>query len=96
MRSILDIILFALDLYKDAIIASAIMSWLIAFQVINTRNDIVRAVWNFLDALTTPMLRPIRRFMPNTGSIDLSPVVLFLAVLLVQNVIVRYIYPYVF
>ncbi len=96
MRSILDIILIALDLYKDAIIASAIMSWLIAFQVINTRNDVVRSIWNFFDAITTPFLRPIRRFMPNTGSIDLSPIVLFLAVMLIQNIIVRYIYPYVF
>ena len=96
MRAILNIVMLALDLYKYVIIASAVMSWLIAFNVVNIRNDIVRSIWNTLVALTEPLLAPIRRFLPGTGGIDISPVILFLLILLVQQVIALYIYPYVF
>ena len=60
MRAILDLILLILQLYTWVVIATAIMSWLIAFDVVNFRSDFVRAVWNTLDALTEPVLRPIR------------------------------------
>ena len=96
MRAILEILLYALDLYKIVIIVAAVTSWLIAFNVVNIRNDFVRSVWNALVALTEPALRPIRRFLPNTGGVDISPVVLFLAILLVEQIIVLYIYPNVF
>ena len=96
MRAVLDIIFIALDLYKWVIIASAVLSWLIAFNVINIRNDVVRSIWNTIVALTEPLLAPIRRFLPSAGGIDISPVVLFLAILLVERVIMLYIYPYVF
>jgi YggT family protein len=56
----------------------AILSWLIAFQVINFRNEFVRQVSMFLDAVTDPMLRPIQRIMPRLGGVDLSPIVLIL------------------
>ena len=56
MRAILNIILIALDLYKYVIIAAAVMSWLIAFNVVNIRNDVVRSIWNTLVALTEPLL----------------------------------------
>ena len=78
MRAIINIVLSILDLYKIVIIAGAIMSWLIAFSVVNIRNDFVRSIWNLLLALTEPFLRPIRRFLPNTGGIDISPIVLLL------------------
>jgi YggT family protein len=96
MRAVLNILILALDLYKLVIIAAAVMSWLIAFNVVNIRNDFVRSVWNTIVSLTEPALRPIRRYMPNTGGIDISPVVLFLAILLVEQIIQLYIYPYVF
>ena len=96
MRAILNIILIALDLYKYVIIAAAVMSWLIAFNVVNIRNDVVRSIWNTLVALTEPLLRRIRRWLPNTGGIDISPIVLFLLILLVEQIIMLYIYPYVF
>jgi YggT family protein len=96
MRAILDVLLIALNLYKLVIIVAAVMSWLIAFNVVNARNEVVRAVWSTLVAMTEPALRPIRRFLPNTGGLDISPIVLFLAILLVQEVITLYIYPYVF
>jgi YggT family protein len=96
MRAILDILFLALDLYMYVIIAAAVMSWLIAFNVVNIRNDVVRSIWNTLTALTEPMLSRIRRFLPNMGGIDISPVILYLLILLIKDVIGRYVYPYVF
>ena len=96
MRAILDVILLILDLYVWVIIASAIFSWLIAFNVINSRNQFVATVLNILYQLTEPLLRPIRRIMPNLGAIDISPIVLLLGIFLLQRIIVYYIYPNVF
>jgi YggT family protein len=86
--SMLWLLYQALELYKWVIIAVAIMSWLIAFDVINTRNDIVRAIWNALLNLTEPVLRPIRRFMPNLGGLDISPIVLIFIVILLQQALI--------
>jgi YggT family protein len=96
MRAILDIVFLVLNLYMDVIIAAAVMSWLIAFNVVNVRNDVVRAIWNTLTALTEPLLWRIRRFLPNMGGIDISPVILYILILLVERIIAYYIYPNVF
>ena len=96
MRAILDIVMVILNLYTWVIIAGAILSWLIAFGVVNIRNDFVRAVWNLFLALTEPFLRPIRNFLPNTGGIDISPIILLLAVMLVERIIIYYLYPFVY
>ena len=96
MRAVFEIVLYALELYKFIIIASAIMSWLVAFQVVNLRNDVVRSIWNTLGALTEPAQRPIRRFLPNTGGIDISPVILFLIIVFIRYVIALYILPNVY
>ena len=96
MRAILDIVIYALNLYWYLIIAGAILSWLIAFGVVNIRNDLVRSIWNLFLALTEPFLRPIRNFLPNTGGVDISPIILLLAVMLIENIILRYVYPYVY
>ena len=96
MRAILNVLILALDLYKLVIIVAAVMSWLIAFNVVNVRNEVVRTIWSSLVALTEPVLRPIRRFLPNTGGLDISPIVLFLLILLIEQIITLYIYPYVF
>ena len=96
MRAILDVILLALDLYTWIIIASAILSWLIAFNVINIRNDVVRMIYNGVYQLTEPLLAPIRRRIPDLGGIDVSPIVLLLGIFLIQRVIGYYIYPNVF
>lgn len=96
MRALLDVILFALNIYIYVVIAMAIFSWLLAFNVINFHNEIVRGIWNFLIAVTEPVLRPIRSFLPNLGGIDISPIILFLVIMLIQNIIIRYIYPNVF
>lgn len=96
MRAILDVILLALQLYVWLLIAAAVVSWLVAFNVVNTRNDVVRAIWNFLYQITEPLLRPIRNILPNLGGIDISPVILLLLIFLVQRVIELYLYPAVF
>ena len=93
MRALLDVVLLALQLYTYLIIGSAILSWLIAFNVVNTRNDFVRSVWNFLDAVTEPALRPIRRMLPNLGGIDVSPIILLLLIFFIERVIIYYLYP---
>ncbi len=96
MRAILEIILLILDLYWWIVLAMIIMSWLISFNVINTRNQFVEMVWRVLNQLTEPVLRPIRRILPNFSGLDLSPLVLFLIIFFIQRVIVLYIYPNVF
>jgi YggT family protein len=96
MRALFEVILIALQIYIYFIFASAIMSWLVAFNVINTRNEVVRTVWKFLDAVTEPALRPIRNVMPNLGGVDISPVILFLLIMLVDRAIRYYILPFVY
>ena len=96
MRSVLDIILLVLQIYIWLLIAAAVLSWLIAFHVVNTRNQVVVMIGEFLYRITEPLLRPIRNMLPNLGGIDVSPVILILLILLLENVIVRYVYPNVF
>jgi YggT family protein len=96
MRAVLDIVLIVLDLYVWLLIASAILSWLIAFNVVNTRNQFVASVAEFLYRITEPLLAPIRSFMPNLGGLDVSPIILILIIMFIQRVITYYIYPSVF
>jgi YggT family protein len=93
MRALLDVILLILDLFQWVIIAVAVMSWLIAFDVLNIRQDFVRTIWNALNALTEPFLRPIRNILPNLGGLDISPIILLLIIYFLQRVIVYYLYP---
>ena len=78
MLSFIQTIVMALDLYWWFIIASAIFSCLYAFNVVNSRNQFVGSIGNMLYRLTEPALRPIRRFMPDLGGIDISPIILLL------------------
>lgn len=96
MRAILDVVMVVLNLYVYIIIGSAIFSWLFAFNVINSGNQFVGMIGNFLYQATEPLLRPIRRVMPSLGTIDISPIVLLLGIFLLQRIIVHYIYPSVF
>ena len=93
MRSLLWLIDTVITLYVWLLIASAVLSWLIAFNVVNTRNQFVAAVAEFLYRITEPALAPIRRFMPNLGGLDISPIILILLILFIQRVIAYYIYP---
>lgn len=87
MLELLNFISSLITLYIYVIIASAVMSWLIAFNVVNPYNQFVRSIWQGLNALTEPLLRPIRRWMPDLGGIDISPVVLILLCAFVQTVV---------
>lgn len=87
--SLVEVVLVAINLYVFILIASAVMSWLLAFNVLNHRNQLVALVADFLYRITEPALRPIRRFIPLLGGIDVSPVVLILILYFVQRVLVR-------
>jgi YggT family protein len=76
---------FALEIYVWFIIASAIFSWLHAFNIVNTRNQFVASVGEFLFRVTEPALRPIRRFLPDLGGIDISPIVLFIIIYFIRQ-----------
>ncbi len=84
---VLSILNIAIDLYIWAVIISAILSWLVQFGVVNTGNQFVSMVGEFLWRVTEPALRPIRRVVPNLGGIDISPVILILLLIFVQMVI---------
>ncbi|MCF6303006.1 MAG: YggT family protein [Devosiaceae bacterium] len=97
MTAVISTILLLLDLARWILIAMIIMSWLISFNVINTSNQFVATVWQALNAITEPMLGPIRklihRFFPNTGGLDLSPILLFVALYFLEILIRRDIAP---
>ena len=76
-----------ITLYIWILIAAAVLSWLIAFNVVNTRNPVVAAIGDFLYRVTEPALRPIRSILPNLGGIDISPVILILGLLFLRNLI---------
>ena len=90
MNSVLNIIDIVLELYMWCIIIAAVMSWLSYGGVINTHNRFVFMVSDFLYRITEPALRPIRRFVPTVGGIDLSPVVLILIIYLARSLLREY------
>ncbi|HET8728726.1 MAG TPA: YggT family protein [Alphaproteobacteria bacterium] len=90
MRSLLALLVTVIDIYTWIIIISAILSWLVAFNVVNTSNRLVYTIGDTLYRITEPALRPIRRFMPNLGGIDLSPLVLLLALYFLRSLLIDY------
>jgi YggT family protein len=96
MRAVVEVLLDALQLYEFIVVAMVIMSWLIGFNVVNIRNDLVRSIWTMLSALTEPVLGPIRRMLPGLGSIDISPIILFLGIELIKKILVYYVLPSVY
>jgi YggT family protein len=85
MISLLSLISTIIQIYIYVLIASAVLSWLIAFNVVNTRNQAVAMIADVLWRLTEPVLAPIRRILPNFGGLDLSPIVLILLLWFVQS-----------
>ncbi len=92
MNSLVSLIATIIQIYIYVLVASAVLSWLIAFNVVNMRNQFVAMLAESLWRLTEPALRPIRRFMPNMGGIDLSPVVLILLLIFIQSLLYEYFY----
>jgi YggT family protein len=87
MIELLGFISYLITLYTYIVIANVILSWLMAFGVVNPYNPTVRVIWQALNALVEPLLRPIRAVMPNLGAVDLSPIVLLLGCFFVQSVV---------
>ena len=88
MLRLLYFIDLVLNLYVFLLIAAALLSWLVAFNVVNTRNPLVAMLGEFLYRITEPVLRPIRNMLPNFGGIDISPIVAILAIYFIQIVII--------
>jgi YggT family protein len=82
---IIEVVIWLLELYKWVIIITAVASWLIAFGVINTHNRIVARLLDVLYRLTEPVLRPIRQILPNLGGIDISPIIVFGLIYVIES-----------
>ncbi|KQN10539.1 conserved hypothetical protein [Sphingomonas aurantiaca] len=88
MIALLQIVQLLLNLVWWVIVIQAVLSWLIAFNVINTQSDFVRTVWNALQKITEPLYRPIRRILPDFGALDLSPLVVLLILYILTNIVI--------
>ena len=86
MYSVLMLIDRIIDLYVWVIIVSAVLSWLVAFDVVNMRNRFVYLVGDTLNRLTEPVYRPVRRFLPNMGGLDLSPLIVILGLWFLRDI----------
>ena len=90
MIALLSTISLILQLVWWVFLIMIIMSWLISFNVINTRNQFVATVWRMLNQITEPILRPIRRVVPPVGGLDLSPLIVFIIIFFLQQLIANY------
>ena len=96
MIAIFYLILQILKLYSYIVIANVIISWLVAFNVLNTSNRFVYAVLDFSYKLTDPLLNKIRRFLPNLGAFDISPIILLLLIWFIEMCMKLYVAPIIF
>jgi YggT family protein len=87
LYALLSTLSLILNLVWWVFLIMIIMSWLISFNVINTRNQFVANVWRVLNQVTDPILRPIRRVVPPMGGLDLSPIIVFIIIFFLQNLI---------
>jgi len=94
MTSLLQILLLILDVAWFILIAHIIMSWLITFNVLNLNQQFVSQIWYGLNALLEPIYRPIRRFMPRTGGLDLAPLIVLIAIAALRIVIRNNLYAF--
>ena len=88
MLALLQIVQLLLNLVWWVIMIQAVMSWLIAFNIINTQSNVVRSVWEALQRITEPLYRPIRRILPDFGTLDLSPLVVLLILYILTNIVI--------
>jgi YggT family protein len=87
MVPLIDFLAYVIWLYVLVVFVMAVVSWLVALNIVNVHNNFVRSLVEILYRLTEPALRPIRRFIPNLGGIDISPVILFLILMFIRNVV---------
>lgn len=88
MTSLFQILMLILDVVWFIMIAHIIMSWLINFQVLNLRQPLVAQLWHGLNRLLEPVYTPIRRFLPNTGGLDLAPLVALIALIALRSILI--------
>ena len=88
-REIFWLLSTLINLYIWVIIIGVILSWLVAFNVINVHNQFVRSLYSGLAGLTEPTLRPIRNFLPNFGGLDISPVILIIGLMFLERILFR-------
>ncbi len=86
---LVDIITYLINIVVMLVIVQFVLSLLITFNVVNTHNEFVAAVWKAVNALLDPILRPVRRLLPNTGTIDFSPMVLIIGLTVLQKILVH-------
>ena len=96
MIAIFYLVLQILKLYSYVVIANVIVSWLVAFNILNTQNRFVYSILEFSYRLTDPILNKIRRFLPNFGSLDISPIILLLLIWFIEMCMKLYIAPMIF
>ena len=96
MIAIFYLVLQILKLYSYVVIANVIISWLIGFNILNTQNRIVYSILEFTYRLTNPILNKIRRFLPNLGALDISPIILLLLIWFIEMYMKLYIAPMIF
>ena len=93
MLALIQTLVLALDIYWWILIASAVFSWLYAFNVVNSRNQFVDSIGNFLFRATDPVLRPIRNLLPNMGGIDISPIIVLLLIFFLRTFLLTTVAP---
>jgi len=93
MQSLFYLLIQILDLYWWIVIINVIISWLIGFNVLNTQNRFVFMIFDFTNRLTNPILNRIRNVLPNFGTIDVSPIVLLLALWFIKSLMYEYVRP---
>ena len=96
MKAIYLLVYELLNIYKYIVIVNVIISWLVAFNVLNTQNRFVYSILELSYKLTEPMLNKIRRFLPNLGSLDISPVLLLVLIWFLQTCMYLYVAPIIF
>ena len=89
MLAFINLIDSVITLYIWCIIISSVLSWLVAFKVVNTNNQLVYTIGNFLFRITDPLLKPMRRLLPNLGGVDISPVILIILLIFIKNLIIE-------
>ena len=90
MNSLLGLLIQIIDLYKLVLVVYIIVTWLIAFNIINTSNRFVYSVVEILYRLSEPSLRIVKRFVPTLGNIDISPIIVFILLWFIQNLLIEY------
>ena len=90
MTSIIILISQVIEIFIWFLIAQAILSWLVAFNIVNTRSNFINLIGNFLYKITEPLLRPIRKILPDFGGIDVSPIILIILLIFFRNILFEY------